>query len=157
LLHNRGSAFSLDPDHPNVIASGKRPAHTLMPVVVERDGDLLGVLGTMGGKVQAQIHTQLLVRLLGGMEPAAAVAAARFAVGELELGDARGTVRVEEDCDPAAATSIEAAGFIPLHVEPLSEDLGHAQAIWCAGGEVRAGSDPRADGSAAVSPTPRID
>ena len=66
ILQNRGTSFSLDPDHPNVIAPGKRPAHTLMPVLVEREGTLVGVLGTMGGKVQPQIHTQVLVRLLAG-------------------------------------------------------------------------------------------
>ena len=52
LVHNRGTGFALDEEHPNVIAPGKRPAHTLMPVIVERAGALLGVLGTMGGKVQ---------------------------------------------------------------------------------------------------------
>src|SRR3954451_10932151 len=72
LLHNRGAMFSRDREPPNALAPGRRPAHTLMPVLVERDGDLLGVLGTMGGKVHAQIHVQVLLRLLSGLPAQAA-------------------------------------------------------------------------------------
>ncbi|HEY6758003.1 MAG TPA: gamma-glutamyltransferase [Baekduia sp.] len=149
LLHNRGSAFSLRPDHPNVIAPGKRPMHTLMPVVVERDGALLGVLGTMGGKVQAQIHAQLLVHLLGGAGAQEAVAAPRFAVGATAMGEPASTVRVERDCDPAAVAALAAAGLAATLVAPYSEWLGHAHAIWC--DPPSAGSDPRADGAAALA------
>ncbi len=40
--HDRGACFTLEPGHPNELAPGKRPAHTLMPVAVHRDGDLVG-------------------------------------------------------------------------------------------------------------------
>ncbi|MEU7899573.1 gamma-glutamyltransferase [Nonomuraea sp. NPDC049152] len=70
LLHNRGSFFSLDPASPNVIAPGKRPAHTLMPVMVTKGGLLTWVAGTMGGKAQPQILTQVLLRLFEGAGPA---------------------------------------------------------------------------------------
>ncbi|WCB92238.1 Glutathione hydrolase-like YwrD proenzyme [Baekduia alba] len=144
ILQNRGASFSLAPDHPNVLAPGKRPAHTLMPVMVRRDGRLAGVLGTMGGRAQAQIHVQVLLRLLAGATAAEAVAAPRFAVGAIEMGDTAATVRVEQDCDTAAIASLAAAGFAARVVERHSDDLGHAQAIWLDG----AGSDPRADGAA---------
>jgi gamma-glutamyltranspeptidase len=140
LLQNRGRAFAVDPRHPNAIAPGKRPAHTLMPVLVERDGALLGVLGAMGGSVQPQIHTQLLLRIADGTPPAEAVAAPRFAVG----GDSRPIARVEEGCDAAAIDALDAAGFAIQPEPPLSEELGHAQVIW----RGEAAADRRSDGAA---------
>jgi gamma-glutamyltranspeptidase len=135
VLQNRGTSFSLDPGHPNVIAPGKRPAHTLMPVMVERDGALAGVLGTMGGKVQPQIHTQVLLRLLAGATAQEAVDAPRFAVAGTVLG-------LEDGLDPAAEASLRATGATILAHSRYDEELGHAQAIW---GET-SGTDPRADG-----------
>jgi gamma-glutamyltranspeptidase len=135
VLQNRGTSFSLDAGHPNVIAPGKRPAHTLMPVLVERDGALAGVLGTMGGKAQPQIHTQLLLRLLAGATAQEAVAAPRFAV-------AGGALTIESDLIPAAATSLRATGAPVIELTPHDEELGHAHAIW---GDAT-GTDPRADG-----------
>jgi gamma-glutamyltranspeptidase len=155
LLQNRGRGFSLDPQHPNVIAPGKRPAHTLMPLLVERDGALLGVLGAMGGSIQPQIHTQLLLRLLGGLAPAEVVAAPRFGVAAMDAGESPLTVRVEEDCDEAVIGALRAAGMAPRVIPPLSEDLGHAQVIWC-DSTLQAGSDPRADGTALVREPARL-
>jgi gamma-glutamyltranspeptidase/glutathione hydrolase len=136
LLQNRGRGFSLEAGHPNLIAPGKRPAHTLMPVVLERGGALLGVLGAMGGSAQPQIHTQVLLRLFDGATPADAVAAPRFAV------EAPQTARVEEDCGEVVVDVLRDAGLTPIVVAPHSQDLGHAQVIW----NGVAGSDPRADG-----------
>jgi gamma-glutamyltranspeptidase/glutathione hydrolase len=148
LLHNRGSSFSLVPGHPNELAGGKRPSHTLMPLVVERDGALAGVLGTMGGTAHAQIHAQILLRLLSGSDPAAAVAAPRWVVGGLDPGAPDTVTRIESGLPTAAVDAIARAG---MHVteEPWpSEELGHAHAIWLTGERMRAGSDPRSDGAA---------
>jgi gamma-glutamyltranspeptidase len=136
LLHNRGAMFSLAPGHPNELAPGRRPAHTLMPVLVERDGALLGVLGTMGGKVHAQIHTHVLLHLLGGASPQAAVDAPRWIVGGMELGEPNGTIRVESGSRAVLPGAVE----IPRG----DEVFGHAQAIWL-DPEPRPGSDFRAD------------
>jgi gamma-glutamyltranspeptidase/glutathione hydrolase len=87
LLHNRGAGFSLDDAHPNALEPGRRPAHTLMPIMVEQDGQLAGVLATMGGKVHAQIHVQVLLGLLDGRSPQDAVDAPRWIVGGMEIGE----------------------------------------------------------------------
>jgi gamma-glutamyltranspeptidase/glutathione hydrolase len=64
MLHNRGSGFSLDPNHPNKLEPGKRPFHTLIPAMVFRDETLLMSYGVMGGDIQAQGHAQVLVNLV---------------------------------------------------------------------------------------------
>jgi len=79
-LHNRGLGFSLDPGHPAELAPGRRPPHTLSPLVVTRpDGTLRAVLGTRGGDSQPQILLQLLARWLRyGQPPGVAMAAPRW-------------------------------------------------------------------------------
>lgn len=138
VLHNRGAAFSLDPDLPNVLAPGKRPAHTLMPVLVRRGGSVAGVLGTMGARAQPHIHLQVLLRLLRAQEPAAAVAAPRIVV------EGRRVV-AESGALAAAGAALRLAGFEIQDAGDLSEAVGHAQVVW----NGVAGSDPRADGMAA--------
>jgi gamma-glutamyltranspeptidase len=151
LLHNRGASFSLDPGHPNALAPGKRPAHTLMPVMVCRDGKLLGVLATMGGQIHAQIHAQVLLALLAGVPAPEAVAAPRFAVAGMETGEPESTARVERDCAPTVAAGLRRAGFEVVDVPRHSSFLGHVQAIWLDGVPLGA-SDPRSDGSAISVP-----
>jgi gamma-glutamyltranspeptidase/glutathione hydrolase len=150
LLHNRGSFFSLTPGHPNELAPGRRPAHTLMPVMAERDGQLRYMLGTMGGKAHAQIHAQVLLRLLAGEDPQAAVAAPRWIGSGVQIGDRDDTVLIEEGVSPAARGAIDRAGMLPVEAAPLDERCGHAHAIAVTPAGLLAGSDPRADGGAAV-------
>jgi gamma-glutamyltranspeptidase / glutathione hydrolase len=64
MLHNRGTGFSLDPNHPNRFEPGKRPFHTLIPAMVFKDGKLLMSYGVMGGDIQAQGHAQVLINLI---------------------------------------------------------------------------------------------
>jgi gamma-glutamyltranspeptidase/glutathione hydrolase len=66
VAHNRGACFTLEPDHPNAFEPGKRPAHTLMPVIVHDARGLAAVAGTMGGYAQPQINAQTLLHLVGG-------------------------------------------------------------------------------------------
>ncbi len=80
VLHNRGSLYTLEEDHPNIVAPGKRPYHTLSPLLaLNRDGSLAFTLGTPGGDSQPQSLLQIINNLtLFGMTPQAAVEAPRF-------------------------------------------------------------------------------
>lgn len=150
ILHNRGSAFSLDPSHPNAIAGGKRPAHTLMPVIVHREGRLAAVSGTMGGGAHPQINAIALARLFDiGMSPADAVAAPRWLVGGMSLDVSDRRVVAEGSVPAAVRGSLRAAAYSVDLMDALDEAVGHANLLR-ADGSFEAGSDPRADGGAAA-------
>ncbi|MCC7126564.1 MAG: gamma-glutamyltransferase family protein [Acidobacteria bacterium] len=79
VLHNRGSAFSLDPTHPNIVAPGKQPFHSIMAGFVMKDGAPLMTFGNMGGSVQPETHAQHMVNLIDhGMNVQMTTDAARF-------------------------------------------------------------------------------
>jgi len=123
-LHNRGVGFSLVEGHPAEVGPGRRPPHTLSPMLVTgQDGVLTHLVGAMGGDAQPQIICQLAARLLHcGQDPATAVAAARLvldapAPGPFRLwwGDDL-VVLVESDAPAGWRAGLEARGH---HVRPI--------------------------------------
>ena len=90
-LHNRGLGFSLQPGHRAELGVGRRPPHTLSPMLATTtDGSLSHLVGAMGGDAQPQIHLQVMARMVhSGEDPATAVAAARVALDAPSAGPFR--------------------------------------------------------------------
>jgi len=152
ILHNRGAAFVLDPVHPNVLAGGKRPAHTLLPVVVHREGRLAAVTGTMGGGGQPQVDASSVIRAFDlGMDAQAAVSAPRWLVGGMDIRNDERTLVAEASLPDSTRDAFRDAGYRVETVGQLDEDVGHAHVIRVLeDGTFEAGSDPRADGGASA-------
>jgi gamma-glutamyltranspeptidase len=94
LLNNRMAGFNIDPASANCVAPGKRPANTLAPCLVMKDGRLAMSVGTPGTVGQTCTLAQFLARVLAcGEEPAAAVAAPRWSV------DFKGKLVIEAGMD----------------------------------------------------------
>jgi len=142
-LQNRGAGFSLDPEHPNVVAGGKRPFHTIIPGFVTREGAPVGPFGVMGGHMQPQGHVQLMSSTIDdGLDPQAGLDAARW------YWHAGRTVQVESAMDPTIVSALAARGH-DISVAD-SGAYGYGQAIWRLpdGAGYVAGSEGRADGNA---------
>jgi gamma-glutamyltranspeptidase/glutathione hydrolase len=81
ILNSRASQFSTRPGHPNALASGRRPRHTILPGMVLHDGVPEFLLGCIGLNNHPQGQVQLLVNVLDlGMNPQQACDAPRFRV-----------------------------------------------------------------------------
>jgi gamma-glutamyltranspeptidase/glutathione hydrolase len=79
ILHNRGVAFTLDEDHPNVVAPRKRPFHSIIAGFVMQNDQPLMTFGNMGGSVQPETHAQHMVNVIDhGMNVQMTTDAARF-------------------------------------------------------------------------------
>ncbi|MGD8602072.1 MAG: gamma-glutamyltransferase family protein [Gemmatimonadota bacterium] len=79
VLHNRGTPFSLDRSHPNVVAPHKRPFHSIIAGFVMQNGNPLMTFGNMGGSVQPETHAQHMVNVIDhGMNVQMTTDAARF-------------------------------------------------------------------------------
>ena len=139
VLHNRGALFSLDESHPNIVAPGKRPFHTLSPAMVLRpDKSLAMVLGSPGGDGQPQTVTQVINNILTfGMTPQQAVEAPRWRIF------ARGRMGVEPGIGEPVRLELERRGQ-RVQPQPPSAEFGGAQVIFVGpSGAKMVGSDPR--------------
>jgi gamma-glutamyltranspeptidase / glutathione hydrolase len=143
-LQNRGSYFSLDSSHPNVIAPRKRTLHTLMPAMALRDGRPWLVFGTMGGDGQAQTQLQILTHLIDhGLDIHEAIDAPRWMVTP---GD--WSVLAQSALGGEVLDDLRDRGHEVEEAGPRDTRLGHAHAIELRAGGYAAATDPRADGAA---------
>jgi gamma-glutamyltranspeptidase / glutathione hydrolase len=140
-LHNRGSLFSLEPGHPNVLAPGKRPFHTLVPAMVMKDAKPWLSFGVMGGDMQPQGHVQVLLNLIDfGMNVQDAGEAPRFRHTAAGLA-------LESAVSAEARAGLERRGH---HLITATGVFGGYQGILIdpKTGVLMGGSDPRKDGLA---------
>jgi gamma-glutamyltranspeptidase/glutathione hydrolase len=146
LLQNRGGGFTLEPGHPNVLAGGKRPFHTIIPAFMEH-GDMHIGFGIMGGANQPLAHAQFVSNIVDyGMNLQAALEAPRF------------TKRTSTGCDVSIEMRVPAATLQQLSERghqiairrEYTQEMGRGQAIMhdSKTGTNYAASDPRADGEA---------
>ncbi len=151
LWHNRGAAFSLDPAHPNVLAPGKRPFHTLNPGMYRKDGRVQLLYGTQGADGQPQTLAAVLTRLIDyGMDPMAALAAPRFLLGKT-FSDSTDSLKLEDAVPAEVVTELRQRGHAISLIAASNPLMGHpgAIAIDPVTGHMTGAHDPRSDGLAA--------
>ncbi|MEL7460715.1 MAG: gamma-glutamyltransferase family protein [Pseudomonadota bacterium] len=140
LFQNRAAGFNLTPGHPNEMAPGKRPLHTIIPGMLRQNGKLIMPFGVMGGPYQACGHARFLSNVVDyGMDPQAAIDAPRsFAMPD--------GLQLERGYSDAVRANLAERGH--TIVDP-GVAIGGAQAIRIhASGVLEGGSDPRKDGCA---------
>jgi gamma-glutamyltranspeptidase/glutathione hydrolase len=151
VAHDRGACFTLEPGHPNELAPGKRPAHTLMPVAVHRRGELVALAGARGGHGQPQIDLMTLVRSFDlDLDPPEAVAAPRWLVGGMSPLEDEPWILAEGSVPETVTGALRDAGFRTETAGALDRAVGHAQLIRIEARTLLAGSDPRGDRGAAA-------
>lgn len=157
-LQNRGHNFSLDPGHPNALAPGKRPYHTIIPAMITRDlsdqaaavrNQLFASFGVMGGFMQPQGHLQVASGMIDDrLDPQAALDRPRFTI---QSGEAGGEVGIEHGISEDVLVRLHQMGH------PVQMVAGLGRAVFGRGqviirdpesGVLWGGSDPRADGCA---------
>ncbi len=149
-LQNRGAGFTLDPTHPNVLAGGKRPFHTIIPGFLEH-GDVHIGFGIMGGPNQPMAHAQFVSNVVDyGMNLQQALESPRFT----KSGPAGCDVLIESRVPAATLHTLNEMGHEVLVRREYTQEMGRGQAILhdSKTGTNYAASDPRADGAAAPEP-----
>ncbi|KAF8898868.1 gamma-glutamyltranspeptidase [Infundibulicybe gibba] len=165
-LQNRGSGFVLDEKHPNCLQGNKRPYHTIIPALVTRGDELFMSYGVMGGYMQPQGHVQVLLNMLRGFSPQAALDAPRFCISagipdaqdrtSNAAGDVNSEVYFEDGIPVATVKELRGMGHDARVVSGFGRGMmGRGQIIQRIkdlSGKIvwAAGSDPRADGHAAA-------
>ncbi|UCF92762.1 MAG: gamma-glutamyltransferase family protein [Desulfobacterales bacterium] len=141
-LQNRGYGFTLAEGHPNCVAGGKRPYHTIIPGFVTQAHQPLMSLGVMGGHMQPQGHVQMMVRIFDyGQNPQAACDAPRWYVAE----DFR--IALEPGFAAQVVADLKARGHQIIANAPASL-FGGAQIIYRLADGYCGASDPRKEGQA---------
>lgn len=151
LLQNRGSFFSLDPNHINRLEPNKRTFHTLNPAMLLKDNKPYLVYGTMGGEGQPQTQAAIVTRIVDfGMTPQDAINAPRWLHGRT-WGASSNNLKVEGRIPNDVIHSLKLRGHDVQIVDDYTDTMGHAGAILIDTNHHRlmGATDPRGDGLAA--------
>ncbi len=143
VLHDRGSGFSLDPNHVNRLEPAKRPFHTIIPSMVFKDGKLFMSFGVMGGAIQPQGHVQVLTNFIDmGMNLQQAIEAPRY-----RYLSGKRVIFEDAMTEPVIKSLIEKGH---QRASQAGASMGGGQAIMIdpASGTLMGASDPRKDGIA---------
>ena len=140
LFQNRGAGFTLEQGHPNELAGGKRPMHTIIPGMLAENGRVTMPFGVMGGAYQPNGHARLLSNMVDfDMDNQTAIEAPRC------FSD-NGLMKVERGYADHVHQSLADMGH---KVDIPKGPIGGAQAILIgADGVLQGASDPRKDGCA---------
>ncbi|WP_428926752.1 gamma-glutamyltransferase family protein [Marinibacterium sp. SX1] len=140
LLQNRGAGFTLAEGHPNELAGGRRPMHTIIPAMLATGDRVDMPFGVMGGAYQPNGHARVVSNIVDfGMDPQAAIDAPRAFSDE-------GEMKVERGYSDAVRAELAAMGH---NVTVPDTPIGGAQAIRILdNGVLEGASDPRKDGCA---------
>lgn len=141
VMHNRGEGFVLDPRHPNCVAPGKRPMHTLVPAMVMKDGKPLMAFGVMGAHFQPIGHVYVMSNMFDyGMDPQEALDGPRvFFEGDGLLA--------EESVPADVVAELQRMGH-KVGRRPMPWGGGQIVMFDRANGTLIGASDPRKDGMA---------
>ena len=147
-LHDRGSGFSLEPGHPNELAPGKQPLHTLSPSLWTKDGTLTMLLGTRGGDFQPQTLLQMLTYMRWAeRDPAAAQLLPRWTTQEWREPGA--TITYEPHLGESIVADLGRLGHTTEAAPDWMAAWGPVSVISGEGETVVGAADPRAAVTAA--------
>ena len=142
-LQDRGACFTLEKGHPNEVAGGKRPYHTIIPAFVTQGDRPVMAYGVMGGHMQPQGHLQVMSRVTDfKLNPQAALDAPRWQVREDK------TLWVEPGFEPALYEELKRRGHEVVVQPARNVQFGAGQVIYKLEDGYLAASEPRGDGQA---------
>ncbi|WP_169543407.1 gamma-glutamyltransferase [Sneathiella aquimaris] len=141
IFQNRGAGFVVDKDHPNCVAPGKRPLHTIIPGMVTTKGVPSLCYGVMGGAYQPVGHAHVLSNLYDfGMDVQEAIDCPRAFYNE-------GVLEIEETVDEKVLSELSDMGY-EIEIPEIAMGGGQMIAMDSETGVLSAASEPRKDGCA---------
>ncbi len=142
-MQNRGYGFVLKPGHANEVGPRKRPFQTIIPAFVTKNGQPVMSFGLMGGSMQAQGHSQVMVRFADyGQNPQAAADAPRWRI------DTGLSLAIEQGVGADVIAELQRRGHNITQADRWSTDFGRAQLIYKMEDGYLAASERRTDGQA---------
>jgi len=147
LFNNRMLGFNLEAGHPNCLAPGKRPMHTLNTYLITDESGLRFVGGTPGGDVQVQSNLQVITSLVDfGMNVQQAIEAPRWQHVTAD-GNREKLLEIESRAPATTTEELRRRGHLVSTIGPWQHGSAYQLIeVDPATGAYMGGSDPRCDG-----------